>query len=532
MPKHNQLLKYVKIDPRTGRLTYRRQIPAQLRPYLGGKCSIRRTLSTESTDCRSTSVLTAYAKVHSEVDGLIEQARSRAEDNNALIQGRSQAITAPDAHLPLSRREIAGIAGQVLLDIRNAAADQRLMTPEYGRRVIALAIKMKTQGISRVTDADFAVMARPVLDQLQINPSPADMTAIGQALMAYVPVMATDMQKLSDMNFSPPQLEAIAPPLPKRSVSWKQLFDLWLRNAGGVLQQDGYGVSEASIGVYQSIIREIRRYFPNIPPDKLTSANARSYVEALENESSIAVSTKQKKVICLNTLYKLAVVKGILQTNPFSGLQIKAPAGATEQLSYRPFTDEEIIGIFTAAKAIRTEHERLVYYLLICTGARLSEVLQLRTHDLKKTSTGVWFFDWRHEPTAPLPVLLKSKSKNNRQTPLHPLLMSKGIVEMKTQNQQRLLGEQNIAATCKYSQRFAQLLKDIEIYERKKTVLHSFRGTAKDHWRRAGISEDMRLALTGHTSRNVGESSYGEGLQSMPDITFAKLKEVDLSWLP
>ena len=66
----------------------------------------------------------------------------------------------------------------------------------------------------------------------------------------------------------------------------------------------------------------------------------------------------------------------------------------------------------------------------------------------------------------------------------------------------------------------------------RKTVLHSFRGTAKDHWRRTRISEDMRLALTGHTSKNIGESSYGQGLGQMPDVMFAKLKEVDLSWLP
>ena len=129
-------------------------------------------------------------------------------------------------------------------------------------------------------------------------------------------------------------------------------------------------------------------------------------------------------------------------------------------------------------------------------------------------------------------MLLKSKTKNNRMTPLHPLLMSKGIVELKTGTQQRLLGAENIGATCKYSQRFAQLLKDVGIYEKKKTVLHSLRGTAKDHWRRSGISEDVRLALTGHTSRNVGESSYGKGLQSMPDVTFPMLKRVDLSWLP
>ena len=124
------------------------------------KATIRRSLGVDSTDCTSTQVLTVYTQVHAEVDGLITQAQSKAEGNTALLQGQSQAITAPDGRLPLSRREIAGIAGQVLLDIRNQAADQRLMPTEYGTAVYALAMKVKTEGISGVSVADFAVLAR------------------------------------------------------------------------------------------------------------------------------------------------------------------------------------------------------------------------------------------------------------------------------------------------------------------------------------------------------------------------------------
>ena len=119
MAKIKKLLKFLKIDARSGKLTYRRQIPKKLRPFVGGRASIRRTLDTDSTDCRSTSVLSAYAQVHSDVEAVITAATARAQQDLSLMQGHSLAITAPDARLPLSRREIAGIAGQVLLDIRN-----------------------------------------------------------------------------------------------------------------------------------------------------------------------------------------------------------------------------------------------------------------------------------------------------------------------------------------------------------------------------------------------------------------------------
>ena len=65
--------------------------------------------------------MSAYASVHGEIDTLITQAKVRAEKDAALFAGQSTAITAPDAQHPLSVREIAGIAGQVLLDIHAAA---------------------------------------------------------------------------------------------------------------------------------------------------------------------------------------------------------------------------------------------------------------------------------------------------------------------------------------------------------------------------------------------------------------------------
>ena len=120
---------------------------------------------------------------------------------------------------PLSKRDIAGIAGQVLLDIREEVANQQPVFDEYGRAVVSLAIKAKTKGISGISLADMAVLARPVLNQLDIDPTPADMEQIGQALLAYVPVMQGDMAKLAQMEFSSPRLAAVAPRTPKRQTS-------------------------------------------------------------------------------------------------------------------------------------------------------------------------------------------------------------------------------------------------------------------------------------------------------------------------
>ena len=90
-PRKNPLLPFVKTD-KNGKLTYIRKIPAELRPFLGNKGAIRRTLGTDSTDVTSSSVLAAYGAVHGEVDALIKGAERKASEASALMTVDSTAI--------------------------------------------------------------------------------------------------------------------------------------------------------------------------------------------------------------------------------------------------------------------------------------------------------------------------------------------------------------------------------------------------------------------------------------------------------
>ena len=495
------------------------------------KATIRRSLGVESTDCSDTEVLAAYAAVHTEVDGLIKQAEAQAGRASALLQGESVAITVPTEQFPLSKRDVAGIAGQVLLDIRTSVEQQTDMSDDFIECLRALAIKVRDQGITAVSVADFAVLARPTLDALGISPSPADLQAIGKALLGYIPVMQADMAKLQSMDFSPPKIAAIAPPLPTRQVTWRDLFEAWRRSTGGVLEVDGYGVSQQRELPYQVSIREFTQEIGDVRPSELTSEQARRYVTWLQEESGLSVRTMQARMTCLRNLLKVGLEDGLISSNPFSNTSIRTPAGVTDQQGYRPFTKQELIAIFTELKTRDAPMKRMLLYILLCTGCRLSDALQIRTTDLKRTSKGVWFFDWRHEPTGALPVLLKSKTKNNRQTPVHKRLLDEGLLHWKTAEQARLLGN-NIPTTSAFSNWFKGVLRKLEIYESKKTVLHSLRGTAKDLWREASIPVDVRSALTGHVSKDVGEASYGAGLQMQPEVLAKELAKVNLDWLP
>lgn len=212
-PRKNQLLRYVKKD-RLGRLIYSRVIPPKLQPFLCGRTVIRRSLGTTATDCSDPVVMSAYASVHGEIDALITRAKAQLTGAMDAIAVDTAVITPHLETFPLSQPAIAGIAGQVWLNLRHAVEHHQNASPELSRAVVGLAIKAKTQGDASISVADFSAMARPILNDLGISPSPGDMEKIGAALLAYFPQMQADMQKLQQMDYSPPRLQEIAPPLP------------------------------------------------------------------------------------------------------------------------------------------------------------------------------------------------------------------------------------------------------------------------------------------------------------------------------
>ena len=218
MPKKNELLPYLKLDA-SNRLTYRRQIPERLRPFLGNKSSIRRTLNTTVTDCSDTRVLITYAEVHSEVDALLNRAEVQA---SAITPVKTAAITPVTGQTHLSKREVAGIAGEILLQLRANVEHQQEMQPEVALILLSLEKKRLVQGDAAITAAELGMLAAPLLSSLGITPTPADLGAIGTALLRYLPVIAADMAKLQSFDFSQHKLKAIAPPMPKVKATWAE----------------------------------------------------------------------------------------------------------------------------------------------------------------------------------------------------------------------------------------------------------------------------------------------------------------------
>lgn len=182
MPKKNPLLKLLRLG-RLGRLTYQRLIPVILRPCLGNKATIRRTLGVDSADCANTSALTAYARVHGQIQGVIDAAEAQHQQKSAVIQPHPQSFA-------LTPRDVAGIAANPLLEMRNAIADGRTTTPiqeeltQIVPEVLAQMVWTQMTGDTSHIQQALAQLTQPLLDQLGISPDETDMKAITQRLFA------------------------------------------------------------------------------------------------------------------------------------------------------------------------------------------------------------------------------------------------------------------------------------------------------------------------------------------------------------
>ncbi len=117
---------------------------------------------------------------------------------------------------------------------------------------------------------------------------------------------------------------------------------------------------------------------------------------------------------------------------------------------------------------------------------------------------------------------------HGRQCPIHPRLIEEGLLDL-SKTEKGLVPPGPVLSKSTWTQWFKRLLQAMEVYKLRKTGLHSLRGTAKDLWRASEISLGHRNALTGHRSRDKGESTYGVGLRMMPDVMDKEIVKVDLS---
>jgi integrase len=227
-----------------------------------------------------------------------------------------------------------------------------------------------------------------------------------------------------------------------------------------------------------------------------------------------------------------------LPHNPASGVKVKgAKVTADPRLSYS-INDLNMIfrfPIFTEderPQAGAGEAAKWLPLLALFTGARLEELGQLTTDDLKE-ERGVRYLDL----TSIEEGKRRKTESSKRRVPIHPELVRLGFLRYVEG-----IGEGRVFPdlvwseekwTGRWSKWWGRYARKHGLTDPRK-VFHSFRHTIKDAFREAGVEEQVGDAITGHAPKTEGRK-YGSSqyplAQLAEGIKKVKYPGLDLSHL-
>lgn len=533
MPRKNPNLKFTRAG-RGGRLAYFRRIPIVLRNLFDGKATFARDLGGTSAELDDPALLRRYTEIHREYENRLEKARAAQQPGSSQLV--KQDLSPPWASFPLSRKDIAGITGAALQNVVKLT-EVNDGPPEigYAKEVAPLVTLIERQPLHQQKLIWACLASLFEAFEHGVYPTEADWMRMIRQVQVYLPDVKTDLDAIVQGDYGKSQLKSKAPAPPERIKDWNELLGAWREEQGGVLERDGYGVSEERIKAYRIMIRDLTCAVPGVSPVAFSYEDGLTFLDWL-SQRSLALRTRQNRLACLKALMKVAERRRWIQANPVSALTLKTPKGLNDEEGYRPLTPQELRVVFQKLRRDPLIQYSLGFELLLKTGARLDEVRTLRCSDFKQTASGLWYIDWVHQPTADLPMKLKGRAGNERQFPvpldlLEPLLEQRKAARQQAAGDARLWGPGKLSSGSAWSKKFGQILKSTSVYEAGETAAHSLRNSFLDLAREAGIPFDIRHAATGHAEKTVQDKSYGVGLRKMPERLHEEMQKIDWSFL-
>ncbi|WP_426314080.1 DUF6538 domain-containing protein [Methylobacterium fujisawaense] len=295
--------------------------------------------------------------------------------------------------------------------------------------------------------------------------------------------------------------------------------------------------------------RSVRRFVElhgDLPITAITKAHARAFRDALvrlpkalpARLGRLPLSTLLKEDLGkyprrnAQTVNKtLALLSGVLAraerdghfealptwVNPFHvGFDV-APA---EREPYEPFSTAELQRLFASPVFERGERplggqgEAAYWFPLIAlfSGARRTEIAQLKIGNVRQGDGGIWYLDITNEGAD---QNLKTVS-SARSVPVHHELIRLGLLDVvAAQAKSHPLTaplwpafappiDPKVKAWTKWFGRYLS----VHVVDHSAKTFHSFRHTFKRACREAGLSEEVHNALTGHAGGGVGRR-YG-----------------------
>jgi integrase len=287
-----------------------------------------------------------------------------------------------------------------------------------------------------------------------------------------------------------------APKAPAQTVSLPALFDRWAAETKP---------REKTVYAWRRVIAQLATHLGHDDTAKVTKADMVAWKDAMVASGLAAKTVRDSKLAPVLAVLRWSVANNLLPSNPAEGVGLTVRADGNKPRGYH---DHEALRVLKASMCELAPVLRWLPLMCAMTGARLSELCQLRVQDIRQEDA-VWFFNLTWDAGN-----LKNQS-SERRVPLHSALIARGFLAfVKERRDGPLCGELppdrlgNRGGTA--TKRIGKWVKAcVGLDDPRISPSHSWRHRFKTLCRRHGIGVDFHDALTGHAKANEG-ATYGE----------------------
>ncbi len=277
-----------------------------------------------------------------------------------------------------------------------------------------------------------------------------------------------------------------------------------------------------TVDAFRLAVREFHELRGIKPATEYVRKDFLAFRDHLRDKIKRKPKTIQKKINFLGAIFQVAVDNEKIPAHPCSKIMVKN--GKKPHTSRLPYPAENMNRIYQCslyrdgARPLGGGGEAAVWLPVLAplTGARIEELAQLRTWDIKREGD-IWYFDIVEDDDPEFPTTLKTES-SQRRLPVHPKLIELGFLNYVESRQKagrgrlfpKIRPDSKLRISGNWSKWWGRYARKAIGIRSAQQVFHSFRHGFRDRCREAELDEEISDALSGRGSTIVGRG-YGNG---------------------
>jgi integrase len=304
-------------------------------------------------------------------------------------------------------------------------------------------------------------------------------------------------------------LKLLQPRAPAEPLTFEKMIEGWLREKQP---------NEKTSYSWRRVLNELSRFLDHDDARRVTADDLVRWKEELLTKQRAAKTIRDSKLAPVRAIFQWAVDNRKLDTNPASRISINLKRRPED--GRRGYADDEAKIILRAARTEKESHKRWVPWVCAYTGARIAEICQLRSEDIKRIDE-IWCIAFAADAGS-----LKNVN-SERVVPVHPALVDEGFLKFAASAGKGPLFPD--LSEDRFGRRggngtkiLGRWIKSLGVVDKRLAPNHSWRHRIKTLGRRNGLALDILDAMTGHGRKTVADT-YGE---FPPDAMLRELRKI------